>query len=63
MAGISYGITLASTMAGDTAFMSEPVRQALLAAVDATLAELDAAANWRSTGRVGLAPVAADLSG
>lgn len=45
MAGISYGTTLASTMAGDTGLMSEPVRQALLAAVGATLAELDASAN------------------
>ena len=44
-AGISYGLTLASTMAGDTALMSEPVRLALLDAVDATLAELDAASN------------------
>jgi hypothetical protein len=44
-AGISYGLTLASTAAGDTAFMSEPVRLALLALVDATLAELDAAPN------------------
>ena len=45
MAGISYGTTLASTMAGDTGLMSEPVRLALLAAVDATLRELDAGSN------------------
>ena len=45
MAGISYGTTLASTMAGDTGFMSEPVRLALLAAVDATEAELRGSAN------------------
>jgi len=44
-AGISYGLTLASTMAGDTAFMSEPVRLALLAAVDATLRDLDSGSN------------------
>ena len=37
MAAISYGTTLATTMAGDTGFMSEPVRLRLLAAVDATL--------------------------
>ena len=35
VAGISFGITLASTVAGDTAFMTEPLRLALLAAVDA----------------------------
>lgn len=44
-AGISFGITLASTVAGDTAFVSEPVRARLLAAVDAAQAELDAAPN------------------
>ena len=44
-AGISYGLTLASTVAGDKSFMSEPVRLALLALVDTTLAELDAAPN------------------
>ena len=45
MAGISYGTTLASTMAGDTAFMSEPVRLQLLAMVDATLRDLDTGSN------------------
>ena len=45
MAGISYGITLASTMAGDTAFMTEPVRLALLAATEATLRDLDSGSN------------------
>jgi len=45
VAGISYGITLASTVAGDKSFVSEPVRLQLLAAVAATLAELDAAPN------------------
>ncbi len=45
VAGIAYGTTLASTMAGDTGFMSEPVRLALLAAVDATEAELRGSAN------------------
>ena len=45
VAGISYGITLASTVAGDTGFVSEPVRRALLAAVDATEAELRDSAN------------------
>ena len=44
-AGISYGLTLASTMAGDAAFMSEPVRLALVAAVDATLRDLDSGSN------------------
>lgn len=45
VAGISFGITLASTVAGDKGFVSEPVRLALLAAVDATEAELGAAPN------------------
>jgi len=45
MAAASYGATLASTAAGDAGLMSEPVRLALLAAVGATLAELDGAAN------------------
>lgn len=45
VAGISFGITLASVMAGDTAFVSEPVRLALLDAVDASEAELRAAGN------------------
>ena len=41
----SLGITLASTMAGDTGFTSEPVRLAMLAAVDAAEAELGGASN------------------
>jgi hypothetical protein len=45
MAGISYMITAYSTAAGDTAFVSEPVRQQLLAAVDATRRELDSGSN------------------
>jgi hypothetical protein len=45
MAGISFGITLGSIMAGDPAFVSEPVRGAMLAAVDAAEAELRAAPN------------------
>ena len=45
MAGVSFGITLGSIMAGDPAFVSEPVRAALLAAVDAAEAELRAAPN------------------
>jgi hypothetical protein len=45
VAAASYGITLASTMAADTGFVSEPVREALLAAVDATERELDSAPN------------------
>jgi hypothetical protein len=45
VAAASLGITLASTLAGDTAFVSEPVRGALLAAVDAAERELGSAAN------------------
>ena len=45
MAGISWVISFASTLAGDTAFVSEPVRLALLDAVDASEAELRAAGN------------------
>jgi hypothetical protein len=45
VAGISFGITLASTLAGDKTFTSEPVRGALLAAVDAAERELRAAPN------------------
>lgn len=45
VAGISFGITLASTLAGDQAFVSEQTRARLLAAVDATQQELDAAPN------------------
>ena len=45
VAGISFGITLASTVAGDQAFTSEPVRLALLAAVDVAEDELRGAPN------------------
>ena len=45
VAAASLGITLASTVAGDKTLVSEPVRQALLAAVDAAQAELGAASN------------------
>jgi hypothetical protein len=45
LAGISFGITLASTIAGDKTLVSEPVRAACLAAVDAAEAELRAAPN------------------
>ena len=45
VAGISYGITLASTVAGDEAFVNEPLRLALIAAVDATLRDLDSGSN------------------
>lgn len=45
VAGISFGITLASTVGGDKAFVSEPLRRAMLAAVDAAQAELDGAQN------------------
>ena len=45
VAAMSYGITLASTMAGDQGFTSEPVRLALLDAVDATEAGLRSAPN------------------
>ena len=44
-AGISFGITMASTVAGDTGFVSEPVRADLLALVDAAEAELRGSAN------------------
>jgi hypothetical protein len=44
-AGISFGIALASTLAGDKPFVSEPTRRAMLAAVDAAQRELDAAPN------------------
>ena len=40
-----FGITCASTMAGDQSFTSEPVRLALLAMVDAAEQELGAASN------------------
>ena len=45
MAGVTFGITLGSILAGDPAFVSEPVRQAMLAAVDAAETELRAAPN------------------
>jgi hypothetical protein len=45
MAGVSFGITLGSIMAGDPAFVSEPVRGAMLAAVDAAEIELRSAPN------------------
>lgn len=45
IAGISFVIATASTLAGDKVFVSEPVRQAMLAAVDAAEAELRAAGN------------------
>ena len=44
-AGISYGLTLASTVAGDTAFMNEALRLQLIAATEATLRDLDSSAN------------------
>ena len=44
-AGISFGITMASTVAGDTGFVSEPVRQAMLDMVGAAEAELRGSAN------------------
>jgi|GEM_PF-3320131 len=43
--GISFGITLATTMAGDAAFTSEPVRLALLDAVAAARRDLDSGSN------------------
>jgi hypothetical protein len=45
MAGISFGITLASTMAADKTLVSEPVRLAMLDAIASTEAELRAAPN------------------
>ena len=45
VAGISFGITMASTVAGDPMFVSEPVRLALLAMVDAAEQELGGASN------------------
>ena len=45
VAGISFGITLASTVAGDKAFVSEPLRLQLLAAVDAARRGLDTESN------------------
>jgi hypothetical protein len=45
MAGISFAFTAFSTLAGDEAFMSEPVRLQLLALVDAAERELRSAGN------------------
>ena len=45
VAAASFGIALASTMAGDKTFTSEPVRLALLAEVDAAEQELGSASN------------------
>ena len=45
MAGISFGITLASIALGDAAFVSEPVRDAMLDKIASTEAELRAAPN------------------
>lgn len=44
-AGIAFGITLASTLAGDKTFVSEQTRARLLAAVDAAEQELGSAPN------------------
>jgi hypothetical protein len=45
MAGISFGITLASTFAGDKTLVSEPIRLAMLDAIASTEGELRAAPN------------------
>ena len=45
LAGISFGITVASTMAGDKMFVSERVRFVFLDALDAAEAELGSAPN------------------
>jgi hypothetical protein len=45
IAGISFVITVTSTMAGDKMFVSERVARVLLAAVDAAQLELDSSAN------------------
>jgi hypothetical protein len=45
MAGVSFGITLASMLAGDEMFVSEQTRARLLAAVDAAAQEIDTAPN------------------
>ena len=50
-AGISYGITLASAIAGDPMFVSEPRAPRLLAAVDAAEAELDERAELAGAAR------------
>jgi hypothetical protein len=45
LAGISFMATVVSTVLGDQAFLSERTRQVILAAIDATEAELRAAGN------------------
>jgi hypothetical protein len=45
LAGVSFGITLASMLAGDEMFVSEQTRARLLNAIDAAQQELDAAPN------------------
>ena len=45
VAAASLGVALASTMAGDKSFTSEPVRQALLDALDAAEGELGGSPN------------------
>jgi len=45
VAAASLGVALASTMAGDKSFTSEPVRQALLDAIDAAEGELGGSPN------------------
>ena len=45
VAAASLGVALASTLAGDKSFTSEPVRQALLDAIDAAEGELGGSAN------------------
>jgi hypothetical protein len=45
VAGISFGIALASTLAGDQVLVSEPVRQAILAAITAAEGEMRASGN------------------
>ena len=45
LAGISFGITVASTMAGDKLFVSDRLRGAYLDAIDAAWAELGSAPN------------------
>jgi hypothetical protein len=45
IAAASFGIAIASTIAGDATLVSEPVRLAALAAVDAAEGELRSAGN------------------
>ena len=45
VAGISFMVTVVSTLAGDKAFVSERSRRAMLAAVQAAQRELDSAPN------------------